>query len=391
MFKRVICIACILCAAERSWASEAVGFAGSPLKPVAITSGPFLSVSQFGAVGDGKTDDTAAIQAALDYLRKHGGTLGFEKGRIYAVSKRLKIEGAENFQITGNGATIKMADGVPVRSGYSILFIERSRHFAVADLTIDGNRANRSPAEVPAHNIHIKGSREFSFVDVDSLNAAVDGFYLHASDPTDPSTFTKDGLFLDSRADNGFRQGMSIINGDNIQVIGGAYTNSRGTRPAAGIDVEANERTAVPGNRNILIRNVTFAGNDGYGVQLSAKGKPTNITIEDSYFTDNNRGGIRLNTALTVIEGNTFEDFGKSERGIIDLPGAGTNSDNVIVANRFSRIRTGQPVIFAHRLSGDNNEIHGNTFSEINGPLFELKGSGTAGREQSLTQSGTEE
>ena len=162
---------------------------------------------------------------------------------------------------------------------------------------MDGNRANRSPAEAPAHNIHIKGSHDFSFSEVNSVNAVTDGFYIGASDPTDPSTYTNNGLFLNCRADNGFHQGMSIINGENIQVIGGAYTNTHGTAPAAGIDIEANDVTAVPGNHNILIRGVTFSGNDGYGVQLSGKGLPTNITVEGCYFTNNDLGAIRLSAA----------------------------------------------------------------------------------------------
>jgi hypothetical protein len=155
----VLYLVCLLSAAERSWAIDTAGFTGSLLEPVSITSGPTLSVSQFGAVGDGKKDDTAAIQSALNYIKGHGGTLNFEAGRTYIVSKSLKIVGADDFKIDGNDATIKMADGVPVKSGYSILFVERSNHFAVTDLTVDGNRANRSPAEVPAHNVHIKGSQ----------------------------------------------------------------------------------------------------------------------------------------------------------------------------------------------------------------------------------------
>src|SRR5262249_19141703 len=158
--------------------------------------------------------------------------------------------------------------------------IDNANHFAVTDLTFDGNRANRSPAEVWAHNVILEDANNFSFSQVNSINAVVDGFYLSASNPSDRSTYTQNGLFLNCRADNGFRQGMSIINGENIQVIGGAYNNTHGTAPAAGIDVEANSGTTVPGNHNILIRGVTFTGNDGYGIQLDPMGQPTNITVE---------------------------------------------------------------------------------------------------------------
>jgi hypothetical protein len=44
-----------------------------------------VSVKDFGAVGDGVTDDTAAIQAAINYLSPFGGTLYIPKG-AYIVS-----------------------------------------------------------------------------------------------------------------------------------------------------------------------------------------------------------------------------------------------------------------------------------------------------------------
>ena len=157
------------------------------------------------------------------------------------------------------------------------------------------------------------------------------------------------GCSSTARPNNSFRDGMTISNGANIQVIGGAYNNAHGTKPAAGIDVEANSGTAVPGNHNILIRGVTFSGNDGYGVALVPMGQTANITIEGSKFTNNHEGGINLGSGSTLIKGNTFQNFSDSFRGIIDLPAVNfTNSHNVITGNSFNNITTGQPVIYAH-------------------------------------------
>jgi polygalacturonase len=39
-----------------------------------------VSVKDFGAVGDGTTDDTAAIQAAIDSLSATGGIVFIPKG-----------------------------------------------------------------------------------------------------------------------------------------------------------------------------------------------------------------------------------------------------------------------------------------------------------------------
>lgn len=61
------------------------GFARSILDKLAEQ----LSVKDFGAIGDGVTDDTAAIQAAEDYLAANGkGTLLFPSG-MYKISSTL--------------------------------------------------------------------------------------------------------------------------------------------------------------------------------------------------------------------------------------------------------------------------------------------------------------
>ncbi|NIA12583.1 MAG: hypothetical protein GWP08_00790 [Nitrospiraceae bacterium] len=50
----------------------------------------FFSVKEFGAMGDGQTDDTAAIQAAIDAASGDGGNVLLPPGR-YAVSGSLHI------------------------------------------------------------------------------------------------------------------------------------------------------------------------------------------------------------------------------------------------------------------------------------------------------------
>jgi hypothetical protein len=386
----VLCLLGLVDASGGVAVADNAGVTLPPPKLVAITSGPTASVSRFGAVGDGRKDDTAALRSAFNYLTANGGTLAFEASRTYLISKSLVIANAKDFKVDGNGATVKMADGVPVKAGYSVLFIDKSTHFAVTALTVDGNRANRTPAETWAHNILIRGSKDFSFSQVDSINGIADGFYMEATKPTDRSTYTQNGLFLNCRADNSFRQGMSIINGENVQVIGGAYTNTHGTAPAAGIDIESDPGTAVPGNHNILIRDVRFAGNDGYGVQLTNVGRPTNIAIERSYFTHNGDGGIMLGTEWTLIKSNIFEDFSRSWRGLIDLPAvARTNSNNIITENSFNNIHTNNAIIYAHRYSGVNNRVYRNNFYKIDGPIIQSYTTGTSAQDNTITTTPT--
>jgi Pectate lyase superfamily protein len=62
-----------------------------------------VSVASFGAVGDGVTDDSAAIQAAIDSAPV-GSTLTFTAGKTYLLNTGLVVNKAIN--INGNGATL---------------------------------------------------------------------------------------------------------------------------------------------------------------------------------------------------------------------------------------------------------------------------------------------
>lgn len=50
----------------------------------------YVSVLDFGAKGDGSTDDTVSVQAGLDYVRDNGGSLSFPKG-TYLISETLTV------------------------------------------------------------------------------------------------------------------------------------------------------------------------------------------------------------------------------------------------------------------------------------------------------------
>lgn len=89
----------------------------------AVTSGytvedklaQYVSVKDFGAVGDGVADDTAAIQAALDYCETSGDTLGFPAGD-YLISASLTYN-HQAHSIVGGEAVIS----APSLAGYALV------------------------------------------------------------------------------------------------------------------------------------------------------------------------------------------------------------------------------------------------------------------------------
>ncbi|MGN0508125.1 MAG: glycosyl hydrolase family 28-related protein, partial [Ruminococcus sp.] len=51
----------------------------------------FVTPQMFGAKGDGKTDDTKAINSAVDYVTQNGGSLFFPGNRTYIISEPIQI------------------------------------------------------------------------------------------------------------------------------------------------------------------------------------------------------------------------------------------------------------------------------------------------------------
>lgn len=68
-----------------------------------------INVKWFGAKGDGLTDDTAAIQAAIDSLQ-NGDNLFFERGKTYKISG-LVLNNLKNVDVSGNNSTLSVING----------------------------------------------------------------------------------------------------------------------------------------------------------------------------------------------------------------------------------------------------------------------------------------
>jgi hypothetical protein len=235
-----------------------------------------VTPSHFGARGDGQADDTVALQRMADWLSHNGGLCMFPAGRTFIHSTGIVFSGSD-YSILGNGAVLKMADGVTADShGFGAKF--KGLRFNVRGLTIDGNRAGRAPRELPCHSFAIEGAHSGVFEACMAINATCDGWNVWETSETDITTWPRDISLIGCSARNSFRNGLSIINGYDLRVIGGDFSHSNGTAPEAGIDLEADPGCAVPSMERVLLTDVSALGNRGVGFQMSSVGRPSSIT-----------------------------------------------------------------------------------------------------------------
>jgi hypothetical protein len=76
---------------------------------VSVPARVFDAVRDFGAKGDGRTDDSTAIQSAIDAAKQQGhGAIAYLPGRRYAVSRSLLVTGSD-YTLGGSGFRCELA------------------------------------------------------------------------------------------------------------------------------------------------------------------------------------------------------------------------------------------------------------------------------------------
>jgi polygalacturonase len=243
-----------LAAAEDAQPQSCVTAPQSPL---------IVNVKDKGAKGDGRTDDTAAIQAAIDQVGGTGGTVLVPGGTymIEGVDKkqRLSLKSDMTLRLDKN-AVLKV---IPNDSRkYSILSISDASNVTVVGGALEGDRTeHQGKAGEGGMGIRInRGAKDVTVSGVTSRKMWGDGFYVEGANNM---------KFCAVTADNNRRQGLSIVEADGVLVTDSVFQNTHGTRPSAGIDLEPDqpEQKIV----NIRIQNSKFLNNAGPGIEIAGK------------------------------------------------------------------------------------------------------------------------
>ena len=258
-----------------------------------------VSVKEYGAVGAGVTDDTAAVNATL-----------VEAGYIYIPDGTYIVDPlsvASNTTIVmGPNAILKAKAGYGVND--RLLNI-----IGVDNVTIIGGTIQMGGAEYVGvaneqrHCVIVSDSTNVNLIRVTAIDSGGDGFYVGGSLPV------TNVLLEDCVASNHYRNGLSITHGTNIRVVRGKYSNipSNAEAPAgpwAGIDVEPNSGGFVT---NVVIDGPEIHTTGGDGVLSSGPSASliTDLIVRNCYIHD--VGGYGIKPSYTdghIIVDNRIED-----------------------------------------------------------------------------------
>lgn len=223
---------------------------------------------------------------------------------IYEITSLIDWSNKTNITLYGNDSTITMSPSAAVSNGYGMLALSECDNIQLNDIRFNANSEKRGVAEVPAHTISIMSSKNIGLTNVHCINNVCDGIFIGAWDPYDIESHCSNIRMHRLNVLKTARNGMSIINGNDIVVEHSLFTDCNGLSPESGIDIESDVNINFPSNSNIRIVNNTFANNNQWGVMVSQKGNPENIEIRNNNIVSCGYGIFIASILTSVINNN---------------------------------------------------------------------------------------
>jgi len=309
----------------------------------APTSGLVVNVKNTGAAGNGSTDDTATIQAAINTVAGTGGVVLVPSG-TYMINALASLNLKSNMTLLMQGATLQAIPNASAR--YNIINIDNISNVKVIGGTLKGERANHQGATGEwGTGIRIATSANVVIEGVASQDNWGDGFYVGSSDGQ--SQGSSNVLLCGVISNNNRRQGLSIVAANGMVVKNSIFSNTNGTAPEGGIDIEPNVGNTV---NNVQILNSVMSNNNGAGIQV---GVPSAIAAVGN----------------TMISGVVIKGNISTNNGVINgaLPGiiiANTSGHQIINNNVFNNLQDGIELMY-----GASNNIVRNNITVNNGTV----------------------
>lgn len=308
-----------------------------------------INVSDFSAAGDGVTDDTCALQSAINSAN---GSLVIPAGN-YLVSSTLTLK--SDLTISGEGR-IKLADGAST----NLLFGSNLSNLHIRGITLDLNKENQTAG----NGIILVNCTNCSIENLEAINSFNDTFLM------------RDGC-SDYRIVNNVIRGSGnhsisvagdpsdVDNCTNNAVISG---NQIFNPTTAGINFSKSRRGVISGN--IVEHDGTGGAHDqGHGGVRITNGS-TDISITGNYVTGMSRGLFIKDSTYCSATGNVLEN--SQLQGIFvqtDVSVADYNviSGNVVKSPGMANKPGSTDGIFL--ANADWCTVTGNTITSLNGNM----------------------
>ncbi|WP_333678994.1 right-handed parallel beta-helix repeat-containing protein [Dyella sp.] len=341
----------------------------SQLNPVPISSfgydiqggipSPIVNVREMGAKGDGRTDDTAAFQAAVDAVPLIGGTLVVPRGD-YRINVERSITLHSNMLLLMDPAATLAAIPTknPLHRLIRVWFASNVR--IVGGRLVGERRLHVTEPDAPegkdeqGFGISIQSSHNIVVSDVHISDFWGDGIWLGAFGAerdeywdelpeygNHPKQLQSTNVLINHVVcTHNRRQGLSMGPAENITIMNSTFAFAGpgfdypqdGTPPMAGIDIEPALQGVV---RNVTFSHCTFMRNRGTGLEIH--GNVLGVSAHDCLCSDNFGHGflVRELTGEKEVIGLTFSNNIVSRNGLVGMMVLDQTDSVLLAGNTF--------------------------------------------------------
>lgn len=387
-------------------------FVGEMILERADTDATPVSVTRYGAVGDGVTDDTAAIRAAI--AGANGRPILFPVG-TYNISGQLSIPSGTTLLGHGRLSEIRQVTTAP----FVMLHSDGSSDITVRGLFLNGNRSNRqsgttesvgdgtskaiwfrAPDSAPCRNIVIEDVQVENMGDVgimlfnvehitidrcrvhdtrrDGIDVWFNCRYVTITDCVvtecgdDCLSFAGDlsghvgagpvrdvtvvGGVLSQRSDTVYGRGVWIGGVDNLTLTGVVVADTHGH----GIMVDQSYVAGYPSNRVVISNCVVEGGGDSSNLHSGISIiKGNDVVVQGCVVKDGYSNGIVVSAAAlrVVLQNNTVTGGGHTAADGIECAAPGA----MITGNKI----TGTPAYGIFLNGASDSVVTGNYLGDI--------------------------
>ncbi|MBC3889982.1 hypothetical protein GH810_16910 [Acetobacterium paludosum] len=279
--------------------------------PTVTESGQQINVKDYGAKGDGVTDDTTAIQKAIDYAGTNNVTVLIpESEKSYLLTNQLSLK--NNTHISGYGATLFMAPQANIIK--NILYSDPDNYISnisISGLTLKSQNtitgtdyyANSMVSNV--QGMFLQGISNLTIKDV-----SMDNMYVGLKMGSQSNELRNKGVQISNLKIDDSGMPIQIAGTNDLTMIDSVLNSSDGgTKWLHSAYIRGN-------NSNFSFKNVAFNNASGGGITVGGDPRyetaPENMTFENCTAKNNtigviiNEGAKDISITGLAIEGSSL-------------------------------------------------------------------------------------
>lgn len=260
----------------------------------------------------GNIDYTSYIQKALDNEKK----ILMPNFPILINTKGLSVHSNTSIIFQSKSNIIMEPND---QTNYGIINIINKSNISLYNVKVTGDRYKHFGNKGEwGMGINIIGSKNINIINPKVIQCWGDGIYIGTKGILPENITISGGIVDDNR-----RNGISVISGKDITIKNIVLSNTNGTLPMSGIDLEPNNPNESLANVNL--DNIYSYNNERFGFEINLtqllNGKDKNIQIKINNCVDyysnsslmipglNNKGNLKLNKILGSISINSFKSY----------------------------------------------------------------------------------